>query len=228
MDEHGFKLKKIKRNKLLNQETYRLLKYQILEGEFKPGTKLSEVQLAKQLGVSRTPIREAIKCLATEGFVNTIPGFGTVVNGFSLKDLKEILQVRGALEGLAAKLAIEKISSAEINQLEKIISEMKNNSEEKNLELFSVASQKFQELILTISGNGQLINMRNNISDKTLRYRIRSLSSPERLKYSLKEHLDIFEAIKNKDSKMADELSQIHTENVYLNILKHIKKYKET
>ena len=145
MGTEVFKLKKIKRDHLLNQKIYKILKYQILEGEFKPGTRLSEVKLAEQMGVSRTPIREAIKCLAVERFVKTIPGYGTVVNGISIKDLKEVLQVRGVLEGLAAKLAIEKISEENIVQLRKILEEMELLSNKKNLTAFSSCSQKFQD-----------------------------------------------------------------------------------
>ena len=100
----------------------------------------------------------------------------------------------------------------------------KENAREKNLSAFSGSSQKFQELILDISGNSKLIRIRKNICDQTHRYRIRSLSSPKRLEYSLKEHRDIFEAIKKKDSEKAEKLSKIHTENVYKNILEHIEK----
>jgi len=218
------KLEKIKRGHLLNQKIYKILKYQILEGNFKPGTKLSEVKLADQMGVSRTPIREAIKHLSVENFVETIPGYGTVVNGISIKDLKEVLQVRGVLEGLAAKLAIENITEEEIEKLKKMIEEMDCYAKKKNLSAFSACSQKFQELILDISGNSQLIKIRKNVCDQTLRYRIRSLSSPKRLGHSLKEHQDIFEAIRKKDPEKAERLSQIHTENVFKNILEHIEK----
>ena len=112
----------------------------------------------------------------------------------------------------------------EIKELEKIIEETDRYAREKYLSAFSGCSQKFQELILDISGNSQLIRVRKNICDQSHRYRIRSLNSPKRLEYSLKEHRDIFEAIKKKDPEKAEKLSQIHTENVYKNILAHIEK----
>lgn len=217
------KLEKVNRGHLLNQKIYKILKAQILEGNLDPGSKLVGEKLAEQMGVSRTPIREAIKWLAVEGFVNTIPGHGTFVNGVSTKDLKEVLQVRGVLEGLAAKLAIEVIKDEQIRELEKIIKEMEYYAKEKNLPAFSGCSQKLQELIIDISGNTQLKKIRKIISDQTHRYRIRSLSSPKRLEHSFKEHRDIFEAIKNRDPELADKLSKIHTENVFQNIVAHTK-----
>ncbi|HOR42985.1 MAG TPA: FCD domain-containing protein, partial [Atribacterota bacterium] len=119
--------------------------------------------------------------------------------------------------------ALEKITEKEIEKLSKLIAEMEICSDKKDIDNFSKYSQKFQKLIVNISGNDQLIRIRNNLSDQTIRYRIRSLSSPKRLKHSLKEHQDIFEAIKNKDSEKVEKLSKIHTENVFKNILAHIK-----
>jgi DNA-binding GntR family transcriptional regulator len=217
------KLGKINRGHLLNQKIYKILKAQILEGNLEPGSKLVGEKLAEQMGVSRTPIREAIKWLAVEGFVNTIPGHGTFVNSVSIKDLKEVLQVRGVLEGLAAKLAIEVIKDEQIEELERIIKEMEYYAKEKNLPAFSDCSQRLQELIIDISGNTQLKKIRKIINDQTHRYRIRSLSSPRRLEHSFKEHRDIFEAIKNRDPEKADKLSKIHTENVFQNIVAHAK-----
>jgi len=185
------KLGKINRGHLLNQKIYKILKAQILEGNLEPGSKLVGEKLAEQMGVSRTPIREAIKWLAVEGFVNTIPGHGTFVNSVSIKDLKEVLQVRGVLEGLAAKLAIEVIKDEQIEELERIIKEMEYYAKEKNLPAFSDCSQRLQELIIDISGNTQLKKIRKIINDQTHRYRIRSLSSPRRLEHSFKEHREI-------------------------------------
>lgn len=215
---------KIDRGHLLNQKIYKIIKSEILEGHLEPGTKLVGETLAKQMGVSRTPIREALKWLTVEGFVESIPGHGTFVNNVSIKDLQEVLQVRGVLEGLAAKLTIEVIKDGQIKELERIIKEMENYSKEKNLLAFSNCSQKLQELIIDISGNSHLRKIRKTICDQTHRYRIRSLSSPKRLEHSFREHRDIFEAIKNKDPEKADKLCKIHTEKVFQNIIEHVVK----
>ena len=224
MVSSGFKLEEVKREQPLNYKIYQILKSQILEGNLQPGTKLIENTLSEQLGVSRTPIREAIKQLVAESFVKTIPGHGTFVNNVSIEDLKEVLEVRGALEGLAVKLVIKNIKEKEIKELEEILWEMQKYSIEKDLVSFSKCSSKFQALILEISKNNLLIRMRKNICDRSHRYRIISLSSPKRLKYSFEEHQAIFEAIKEKNSEKAERLCQIHTENVFKNIIMHIKK----
>ena len=96
---------KIEGYELLSQKVYRALKTEIIKGSLKPGTKLSEGKIAKQLGVSRTPIRETLKQLAAEGFVKMNPNQAVVVSNASLEDVQEVLQIRGVLEGLATRLA---------------------------------------------------------------------------------------------------------------------------
>jgi len=218
---------KIEGYELLSQKVYRVLKTEIVKGAIKPGTKLLEGKIAEQMGISRTPVREALRELSVEGFVTITPNHGMIVNQASIKDIQEVLQIRGVLEGLAAKLAIRVIKKKEIKELGKIIEEMDRYAREKNISAFSGCSQKFQEIILDISGNSQLIKTRNNVCGKAHRYRIISLSSPKRLKYSFEEHRAIFEAIREKNPDKAEKLCQLHTDNVFKNILAHTKKDKE-
>ena len=98
------KLFKIKDYELLSQKVSRILKERIIKGDLKPGEKLSENKIAEQLGVSRTPVREALQKLAAEGFVKVNPNLGMMVVGFSLEDIQEALQIRRALEGLATSI----------------------------------------------------------------------------------------------------------------------------
>jgi len=212
---------------LLSKKVYRILKTRIIKGDLAQSSRLFEAEIAKQLGVSRTPVREALRELSAEGFVTMTPNHGMIVNQTSIKDIQEVLQIRGVLEGLAAKLAIRVIKKKEIKELEKIIEEMDRFAREKNIFAFSGCSIKFQEKILDISGNSQLIKTRSNVCNKAHRYRIISLSSPKRLKYSFEEHRAIFEAIREKDPDKAEKLCQLHTENVFKNILEHTKKNKE-
>jgi len=102
------------------QESLSDIKKNIIIGTIKPGTKLLEGKIAEQMGVSRTPIREAIKGLAAEGFVKINPNQGVVVNNASIEDIQEVLQIRRILEGLATSIAAEKISQEETKKLEKI------------------------------------------------------------------------------------------------------------
>lgn len=222
---------KIEGYELLSQKVYHLLKAEIIKESLKPGNKLLEEKIAKQLGVSRTPIREALKQLAAEGFVKMIPNQGMMVSKTSIKDIQEVLQIRGVLEELAARLAAKLIKKEEIKELEKYIEQMEYYTNKNDFLAFSEMDAEFHELVLNICGSNRLIQIRKNLSDQAHRYRIRSLSIPGRLKHSLKEHREIVEALMQKDSEQADRLSQKHIENVLKNILKHeIKeedKYKD-
>ncbi len=215
---------KIEGYELLSQKVYRVLKTEIIKGSLKPGTKLLEGKIAKQMKVSRTPIREALRELAAEGFVKISPNQGVIVSNASIENIQEVLQIRGVLEGLAARLATKIISEEEIKELEKYQKQMEYYTNKDNSLAFSEIDAEFHELILNICGNNRLIQIRKNISDQAHRYRIRSLSIPGRLKYSLKEHQEILEALKRKDSEQVDRLSQKHIENVLANILAHKKK----
>lgn len=218
---------KIEGYELLSQKVYRALKTEIIKGSLKPGTKLSEGKIAEQMGVSRTPVREALKELAAEGFVKMNPNQAVAVSNASVKDVQEVLQIRGVLEGLAARLATKTINEEEIKELEKYQKRMEQYTNKDDVLAFSEMDAEFHELILNICGNNRLIQIRKNLSDQAHRYRIRSLSVPGRLKYSLKEHQEIVEALKRKDAEQADRLSQKHIENVLANILVHKDKEEE-
>ena len=217
-------ISKIEGYELLSQKVYRILKTEIVKGAIKPGTKLLEGKIATQMGISRTPIREALRELVAEGFVKMNPNQGIVVSNASIEDVQEVLQIRGVLEGLAARLAVKVINGEEIKELEKYLKQMEYCISKDDALAFSEMDAEFHELILNICGNNRLIQIRKNLSDQANRYRIRSLSIAGRLKYSLKEHREIVEALKRKDSEQADRLSQKHVENVLKNILTHEKK----
>ena len=220
-------LSKIEGYELLSQKVYCILKTEIVKKHLKPGTKLLEVKIAKQMGVSRTPVREAIRELAAEGFVKISPNQGVIVSIASIEDTQEVLQIRSVLEGLAARLATKVINGEEIKELEKYIEQMEYYANKDNALAFSKMDVKFHELILNICGNNRLIQIRKNLSDQAHRYRIRSLSIPGRLKHSLKEHQEIVKALKRKDSEQAGRLSQKHIENVLKNILAHESKEED-
>jgi len=215
-------LLKIEGYELLSQKVYRVLKTEIIKGLLKPGTKLLEGKIAEQMEVSRTPIREALRELAAEGFVKISPNQGVVVSNASIEDIQEVLQIRGVLEGLAARLAAKIINKEEIKELDKYLKQMEYYTNKDDVLAFSEMDAEFHELILGICENNRLIQIRKNLSDQAHRYRIRSLTIPGRLKYSLKEHREIVETLKRKDAKQADRLSQKHIENVLENILTHI------
>jgi len=216
------KLFKINDYELLSKKVYRILKTRIINGNLKPGEKILEVNIAEQLGVSRTPIREALRELAAEGFVKMIPNQGMVVSNVSIEDIKEVLQIRKLLEGFAASVAAKKINQEEIAKLEGIIKKMSIiiSKSKPDVVAYSELNAQFHNLILNACGNKRLIKICTNLSGSDHRFRIRALrDNSERLKYSLKEHHEIMEVLKRKDAEQAERLSKKHIENVLENIL---------
>ena len=176
------------------------------------------------MGVSRTPVREAIQKLAAEGLIKIAPNQTLIVTEISLKDIKEVLQIRGVLEGLAARMAAQKINRQEIEELEKIVTQMGLYVIKKDLTSYCKVDDEFHDHILNICGNRRVVNLRENLGNFIYRFRIKSLSVPGRLKCSLEEHKKIMESLKKHNSEDADRLSQIHIENTVINILQNVEK----
>ena len=132
---------------LLSKKVYRILKSRIIEGSFEPGIKLLESKVAKQMGISRTPVREALRHLAAEGFVKMSPNQAIIVNDISIKDLQEVLQLRGVLEGLAARLTANLITKEKIKELETC---------NENMEKFSRSDLSFSEYIASYSRKARI------------------------------------------------------------------------
>ncbi len=215
---------KIEGYELLNQKVYRVLKESIIKGFLEPGTKLLESKIAEEMQVSRTPVREAMQKLVAEGFVKTTPNQTMVVTEVSPEDVKEVLQIRGVLEGLAARIAAKKINRQEIDELENVVTQMSLHVTKKDLSSYCQVDDEFHDLILNICGNKWIIQIRDNLGSFIYRFRIKSLSVPGRLKCSLEEHQAIMESLREHDSAEADRLSQIHMENTVINILKNVVK----
>jgi len=214
------KIEKIKNQKPLSKRVYNILKVAIVKGDLKAGTQIIVKRVASQLGVSETPVREALHKLVTKRLIKNITNKGMFVNGFSVKDIQDIFQVREVLEGLAASLAAKKISKEKIRKLEKILKQMNNFAIKGNILAFSEMDEKFHSLILSVSGNMQLIKIYSNLNDYIYRFRIRSLRVlPGRLKICLEEHLKVLVALKRGDSEQAERLSRQNICNALNNIL---------
>ena len=221
------KLLKLEGYDLLSRKVYRILKKEIIKGSFEPGDKVLEGRIADQMGISRTPVREAIRELAAEGFVTLSPNQGVVVRSVSAESIREVLQIHSVLEGLAARLSCEVINEEDLKELENYVNKMEKFANKRDSSAYSEVDLKFHELIVNTCRNKRLIQMRKNISDQAQRYRISSLSIPRRLKESLKEHQKILEAFKTKDPKKADSTSQKHIQNALKNILVNVIEKQE-
>ncbi len=196
----------------------------IINGNLKPRERLMEIQLAEELGVSRTPIREALRKLELEGFIVMIPRKGAYVADISFKDIADVYEIRAALEGLAAALAAERITDEELEEMERFLvgkaEAIANNDMEKLVDV----DTRFHEIIYQASRNERLSTIINNLREQIQRCRITSLSVPGRMKESLQEHRAIVEAIQSRDIQLARQVAQDHIENAENIMMESLKK----
>jgi DNA-binding GntR family transcriptional regulator len=209
--------------KPLREVVFETLREAIINGLLKPGERMMEIKLAEQLGVSRTPVREAIRKLELEGFVVMMPRKGAYVAGISLKDIVDVFEVRAALEALAAGLAAERITDEELETLERMlvrIGECIDNNDLQELIEFDTA---FHEALYQASRNEKLVQIINNLREQIQRFRSTSLAYPGRMKEALEEHKKIVEAISERKAEQAQQLAQQHIENAENSMLEAIK-----
>ncbi len=173
----------------LRDVVFNTLRQAILKGELKPGERLMEIQLANKLGVSRTPVREAIRKLELEGLVLMIPRKGAEVAEITRQDMEDVLEVRTALEELAVKDACDHITDAQLSELKKASNEFKKALlEGKDLVTCADADMHFHDVILSATNNRRLIQMLNNLSEQMYRYRMEYLKDERTHKTLIEEH----------------------------------------
>ena len=207
----------------LRDVVFNTLRHAILKGELEPGERLMEIALAQKLGVSRTPIREAIRKLELEGLVVMVPRKGAEVADITEKDLRDVLEVRKALEELSIELAMRNMTEKNFGELEAANDTFAKNLEGDDLIKIAESDVAFHEIIYMATGNNRLIQMINNLREQMYRYRleyIKDKSSHERL---VAEHNRIMAAMKSGDISEAKAAIRLHVENQEENILKSIK-----
>ena len=143
----------------LRDVVFNTLREAILKGELKPGERLMELQLAAKLGVSRTPIREAIRMLEQEGLAVTIPRKGAEVAKMTEKDMEDVLQIRDALDELAASIACEQMTKEQLDTLTETMHEFEESTKSKDLKKIAAADVQFHDIIYQATGNPKLVNM---------------------------------------------------------------------
>lgn len=197
----------------LRDVVFNTLRQAILRGELKPGERLMEIQLANKLGVSRTPIREAIRKLELEGLVLMIPRRGAEVAEITEKSLRDVLEVRGALEELAVKLACQKITDEQIEELRVAEKEFEEALSSGDVTIYAEADVKFHDVIYRATDNQRLIQLLFNLREQMYRYRVEYLKREEAHGTLLVEHKHIIETIANRDSEAAMDAVCKHIDN---------------
>ena len=210
--------------KPLREVVSQALRQAIKDGVLLPGERLMEIQLAEELGVSRTPIREAIRILEQEGFIVMVPRRGTYVADISLKDIAQVFEIRSALEELAAGLAAERITPDELEQLERILVEINEFIAHDEFDKIVDADIRFHEILYQASRNDRLVDILHNLREQMLRFRSISMHYPGRLAATWEEHRRLVEFIADKNSSMARKVAKKHMENSEKTLLEGISK----
>jgi DNA-binding GntR family transcriptional regulator len=194
----------------LNQKAYAEIRRRILNGELSAEAPLSEYQLAEELELSRTPVREAVKRLEREGLVQSIPNRGTFVAVLTARDISEIYQVREQLEGFAARIAAETMSDESIKKLEEEISILNTLASEGHLIEIVASDIRLHKHIIASTQNSRLIELLGTLDDQMHRVRALFPQSSQWLDATLIEHASIVEAIKARDGEEAEKAMKTH------------------
>ena len=197
----------------LRDVVFNTLRQAILRGELKPGERLMEIQLANKLGVSRTPIREAIRKLELAGLVLMIPRKGAEVAEITEKSLRDVLEVRRALEELAVELVCEKITDEQIQDLKDAAEEFKESLKDGDITRIAEADVKFHDVIYMATDNQKLIQLLNNLREQMYRYRVEYLKRSDFHQQLIDEHEEIIETIESGQKDRAVQVVCQHVDN---------------
>jgi DNA-binding GntR family transcriptional regulator len=216
----------IKNEKTIRRKTYEYLREKLLNGEIPPGQHIIEAKIAKDLGTSRTPVREAFHSLELEGLIESIPRVGYVVKSISEQEVEEICEIRMAIEGVAARWAMEKAHKKLIEELKKNISISGGRVLKGDAKAFIDLDARFHEIIARHSGSQRLLELAQTLRRHMLRYRIQSIYSVENVLRAIDGHKGILRAIEKRDLEELNKAIRHHMEQSKSDILRYA--FKET
>lgn len=211
----------------LGNRVYNDLRMAILRGKISPGTRLVESTLGAEMGVSRTPIREALHKLNLEQLVYSIPRVGYIVNDISEYDIEDLFVTRAAIEQLAASWAIEKINAEELKRLEKNLKKTDQVLQEGSTRKMIDLDTEFHEIICKASRSKRIYQISQMLREHMLKFRMACLHLPEIAKKSRDGHWEIFRAIKLEDPKRLNDAVLSHMKETKKDILDYIKRLRE-
>ena len=204
----------IQNHKPLREMVYEELKMQILKGSIIPGTRMMEVELAEEMGVSRTPIREAIRKLEKEGLVTIEPRRGAYASMISTEDMVEILEVRQDLEGLAAYFAADRMTKSQMEELKQVSNSYNEAVMQGNMEAMIKHDTRFHHIIVESCRNKILVQMIEQLQELVLRFRYIYYDNFKRAENMPEEHEAIVAAIAEGDADKARAAADIHIERL--------------
>ncbi|MCM1026350.1 MAG: GntR family transcriptional regulator [Roseburia sp.] len=207
----------------LRDVVFNTLRKAILTGELKPGERLMEIHLANRLGVSRTPIREAIRKLELEGLVTMIPRRGAEVAQITEKSMSDVLEIRRALDALCAELACDRISAGELESLGQACDSFEAAVQTGDAKRIAQADVALHDIIVQATGNQRLIQLVNNLSEQMYRYRFEYIKDSSQHEMLVTEHRIIYQSIVAKDKTTAADAARTHIDNQKRAIIRRIR-----
>ena len=203
----------------LRDVVFQTLRQAIITGEFEPGERLMEVSLSESLGVSRTPVREAIRKLELEGLVVMVPRKGAHVSKITEKNLQEVLEIRTVLEEFAVVLASERISPKGLEELTARHKAFVDSVQSEDLMTIAQKDEEFHDAIFRATDNARLLSIINNLREQFYRYRLEYLKDIHKRSVLIEEHERLCRAISSGDSKKARRIMKEHLDNQQKSIL---------
>lgn len=204
----------------LYDEVYNAIKDAILHHHLGPGTRLTEIELSKRLGVSRTPVREAIRRLGSEGFVTILPRKGAIVTSLSLEGIREIYEIREALESQAARLAATRGTDEHFRKMQEILDRYAEAVKANDTQAIVELDTEFHATLFEASGNTRMARMIQTVREQARLLRRRSVMIPERSTRSLAEKVEFMKALVARDGERAAHLMRLHVESVKNDVIK--------
>lgn len=205
----------------LRGRVFHKLRDDILSGRYKEHEELKEVAIGEELGVSRTPVREAFRQLELEGLIQIVPNKGAYVTGITAKDVKDIYMIRSSLEGMCARLATENITPEQLEEMEENVYLAAFHAGKGHMEQMTELDNRFHHILYEACGSKMLQGLLQDLHQYVIRIRKKTLSTKERGIASNEEHRRIMEAIKNRDPKEAQKAATEHMNNAYDNMAKN-------
>ena len=205
----------------LRGRVFQKLREDILSGKYREHEELKEVAIGEELGVSRTPVREAFRQLELEGLIQIVPNRGAYVTGITAKDVKDIYMIRSLLEGLCARLATEKITNEQLEEMEENIYLADFHASKGHMDQMAELDNRFHDILYEACDSKMLEHTLRDYHQYVLRVRQKTLSTNTRGRASNDEHRQIMEAIKEKDADRAEQLANGHILNAYENMVKN-------
>jgi len=216
----------IRNTKTIRRKIHHYLREQLLNGEIPPHEHLVEAKIAREIRTSRTPVREALHSLELEGLIESIPRVGYVVKDISEEEVKEICEIRTAIEELATRWAIEKGHGKLVKELKKNISMSEERVSKGNPKAFVDMDAQFHEIISKFSGSQRLLEMAQTLRRHMLRYRIQSIYSVDNVLRAIDGHKGILRAIEKKNLEEVSKAIRHHMEQSKRDVLQYA--FKET